>query len=270
MSDEQDANLVSDYLTLCEQAARAGGRVIMQWVGRFAVHKKGPADLVTEADWASQEAIRKVVLDAYGDHHFVSEEDDAEAQFDAEYCWIVDPLDGTTNYVHQVPHFAVSVALARRGQVIAGVVYDPVADDCFAAERGGGARLNGALIRTSSVSEIGDSLVAGSFSASVRFPSPEVDQFVAALLRSRAVRRTGSAALNLCYVAAGKFDAFWALETKAWDVAAGILLVEEAGGVVSLLDGSPATLEHPHPVATANEQLHRQFLDLLRSAPRVG
>lgn len=259
-----------DYLKLCEQAARAGGQALASWVGRFEVHKKGPADLVTEADWASQEAIRKIVLAACPDHHFVAEENDTEPRFDAEFCWVVDPLDGTTNYVHQVPHYAVSVALAHQGKVIAGVVFDPRSDECFAAERGRGATLNGEPIRTSGTTQLSEALVAASFASSVGFPSEEVDQFVATLMRCQAVRRTGSAALNLCYVACGRFDAFWALSTKAWDVAAGNLLVEEAGGTVTQLDGQPPRLEQPHPVATATASLHEEFLGLLRSAPRLS
>jgi myo-inositol-1(or 4)-monophosphatase len=255
---------------LCEHAARAGGQAIASWVGRFGVHKKGPADLVTEADWASQEAIRKAVLLACPGHHFVAEESDAEPRFDAEYCWVVDPLDGTTNFVHQVPHYAVSVALAHHGQVIVGVVFDPLADECFAAERGKGARLNGKPIHASRVSELAEALVAASFASSVNFPSPEVNQFVATLLACQAVRRTGSAALNLCYVASGRFDAFWSLSTKAWDVAAGMLLVEEAGGVVTSAAGGAVNLYVPHPVACATAELHRQFLGLLRTASPVN
>ena len=255
---------------LCEHAARAGGQALASWVGRFGVQKKGPSDLVTEADLASQEAVRTVLLAACPGHHFVGEESDAEPRFDAEYCWVVDPLDGTTNYVHQVPHYAVSVALAHRGQVIVGVVFDPLADECYSAERGKGARLNGQRIRASRVTDLAEALVAASFSSNVEFPSPEIDQFVAALRNCQAVRRTGSAALNLCYVAAGRFDAFWALSTKAWDVAAGTLLVEEAGGVVTLVDGGAINLGTPHPVASATAELHRQFCRLLQRAVRLS
>jgi myo-inositol-1(or 4)-monophosphatase len=255
---------------LCEQAARAGAQAIANWVGRFGVHQKGPSDLVTDADWAAQEAIRQVIAAACPDHHFVSEEIDAQPRFDSPYCWVVDPLDGTTNYVHGVPHYAVSVALVERGRPLVGVVFDPVADECFAAERGQGARLNGKPIHASQVRELADALVAASFSSQVTFPSPEIDQFVAALLRCQAVRRTGSAALNLCYVAAGRFDAFWAQSTKAWDIAAGILLVQEAGGVVTNLQGGSVELDAPYPVASATPSLHRQFCDLLRSAARLG
>jgi myo-inositol-1(or 4)-monophosphatase len=260
-------SFVPDYLVICEQAARAGGQELLSWIGRFGVREKGPADLVTQADAAAQEVIRDIVLGAFPSHAFLGEE--AAAEFDpaTEHCWVVDPLDGTTNYVHQLPHYAVSVALVERGRPIVGVVLDPVRDECFSAVRGQGARLNNAPIRPSQVRDLAQALVAASFAAKVQPHSPEIDQFIAALLNCQAVRRTGSAALNLCYVAAGRFDAFWALSTKAWDVAAGILLVEEAGGVVSGLDGEPLDLKTgPHPVATATPELHEQFLRLLQTA----
>ncbi len=183
---------------------------------------------------------------------------------------MVDPLDGTTNYVHQVPHYAVSIALVHRRQPLVGVVFDPVNNECFAAERGKGARLNGQPIHTSGVSELGQALVAASFASHVRFPSTEIDQFAAMIGACQAVRRTGSAALNLCYVASGRFDAFWALSTKAWDVAAGVLLVEEAGGVVTGIDGGPFDLERPHPVACSTAELQQRFCRLLGEAQPLG
>jgi myo-inositol-1(or 4)-monophosphatase len=261
---------VPDYLTLCEQAARAGGEALLSWVGRFAVHEKGPSDLVTEADFAAQEAIRKVVVAACPDHAFLSEEGDASPPLDRGYCWIVDPLDGTTNYVHGVPHFAVSVALAHNGSPLVGVIFDPRNNECFSAQRGRGALLNGEPIRTSGVTDIARALVAASFAAHVDFPSREIDQFLAASLKCQSVRRTGSAALNLAYVACGRFDAFWALSTKAWDVAAGVLLVEEAGGVVTSQDGSPLDLRSPFPFASATQSLGDQFCRLMQSADKVS
>ncbi len=259
--------LVPDYLKLCEQAARAGAGELLDWVGRFTVREKGPFDLVTEADLASQEAIRKVILAACPGHDLIGEEgEDTQAHLGAEYCWVVDPLDGTTNYVHQVPHYCVSVALLERGRPLVGVIYDPVSDECFSAERAQGATLNGQPIRTSGVTELDQALIAASFASRVPFPSAEIDQFVALVQKCQAVRRTGSAALNLCYVAMGRFDAFWALSTKAWDVAAGVLLVEEAGGVVTGLDGEPLQLTEPHPVTSASPELHEEFCQLLRGA----
>lgn len=257
---------MSDYLTTCEQAARAGGAILLDWGARFTVQEKGPADLVTDADVASQEAIRRIFKDRYPDHGFVGEESGVLPNPWPEYCWVVDPLDGTTNYVHRVPHYAVSIALVVRGRPVVATVYDPVSQECYTAERGGGAWLNGKRITTSRVTSLEQAVIAASFSAKIDPTSPEINQFVEALLQAQAVRRTGSAALNLCYVAAGRFDAFWALTTKAWDVAAGALLVEEAGGVVTHWSGTPLDLRVPHPVAAATDLLHAAFQRLLTTS----
>jgi myo-inositol-1(or 4)-monophosphatase len=237
---------------------------LVAWAEKFTAREKGPSDLVTEADLASQEVVRRVVLGAFPEHEFLGEEGPRPTPGKAEYRWIVDPLDGTTNYAHRVPHYAVSVALEHRGKVVAGVVYDPTAEECFAAAAGQGATLNGRPIRASRVTEMSQALVAASFSSRVDASSPEISQFVAALLSFQGVRRTGSAALNMCYVACGRFDAFWALTTNAWDVAAGWLIVAEAGGAVTHADGQPLTLARPHPAASATPELHEQFLELLR------
>jgi myo-inositol-1(or 4)-monophosphatase len=243
--------------------------VLQNWVGRFSVRKKGPADLVTQADEAAQEAIRSVVLGRFPSHGFIGEELAARHAVDSEYCWHVDPLDGTTNYVHQVPHYCTSIGVTKNGKLEAACVFDPVSRECYTASRGMGAFLNGKRLRTSSTDQLAEALVAASFSAKVDAKSVEIDQFEAALLNCRSVRRTGSAALNLCYVAAGRFDGFWALTTKSWDVAAGVLLVEEAGGMVTHWRGEPFSLNQPHPIATANPGLHSQFLQLLaQSRPR--
>jgi len=257
---------MSEFVSVCEAAARAGGAVLCDWLGRFAVREKGPSDLVTEADLASQEAIRAVVLQHFPQHGFVAEEGAEEIPPGQEFCWVVDPLDGTTNYVHQVPHYAVSVALTQRGRAIAGAIYEPLQQECYTAALGGGARLNGRSIHTSRVDELSQALVAASFPAKVERNSVEIDQFVAALLACQAVRRTGSAALNLAYVAAGRFDAFWAMTTKAWDVAAGVLLVEEAGGTVTDLEGGAFDLKRPFPVASSQRRLHEPFRKLLAMA----
>lgn len=257
---------LSDLLTTCEEAARAGGAVLLDWVGRFSVREKGPSDLVTQADEAAQEAVQRVLKNRFPNHDFVGEEQATRPTLLGEFCWYVDPLDGTTNYVHQVPHYCTSVALARHGQVLVSAIYDPVSQECFTAERGKGAFCNGRRLQTSSASELSQALTAASFSAKVDPNSVEIDQFVQALLRCQAVRRTGSAALNMCYVAAGRFDCFWALTTKAWDVAAGALLIEEAGGIVTHWTGSPFELSQPHPAASATKKLHQQFLELLAEA----
>ncbi len=259
-----------DYLEVCEQAAREGGAVLQSWVGRFRAREKGPRDLVTEADLASQEAIRKTLLGAFPNHDFISEEADRQGPLNGPLCWVVDPLDGTLNYVHQIPHYAVSIALLENGKPIVGVIYDPGGDECFQARKGAGASLNGTPIRTSGVTELSQAVIAASFAARVQFPAREIDQFVAAVQNSQGVRRTGSAALNLCYVAAGRFDAFWALSTQVWDVAAGVLLVEEAGGAVAGPVGEPFSLTEPHPTACASRPLLDAFCALLKSARELS
>lgn len=245
-------------------AARAGGEALLEWVGRFSVQEKGPADLVTQADLASQEAIRRTILEHFPRHHFLGEEGEAIELAGLDDVWIVDPLDGTTNYVHQIPHYAVSIAYAHRGVVQAAVIYDPVSKDTYSAKRGRGAVFNGQPARVSTARRIADALVAASFAARVSRGSVELAQFNAVVLEAQAVRRTGSAALNMAYVAVGRFDAFWALSTKIWDVAAGALLVEEAGGCVTDPAGRPFDLSKPHLVATASQSLHEEFLTLLQ------
>ncbi|HAY81198.1 MAG TPA: inositol monophosphatase [Planctomycetaceae bacterium] len=255
------------FIEVCENAARAGGRELLQWQGKFTAQEKGPKDLVTEADLASQRVIRDLILGAYPTHRFVGEEDDdTPTPSTAEgYEWIVDPLDGTCNYVHGLPAFAVSIALTLDSQVIAGVIYDPVAEECFAAELGQGATLNGLKIEVSRCQTLGEALVASSFPPQVERDSPEIQRFTDVLIRSQALRRWGSAALNLSYVACGRLDAYWATSVKKWDVAAGCLLVTEAGGIITRLDGSPFVLEDPKFVASASSPLHEELAQILQS-----
>jgi myo-inositol-1(or 4)-monophosphatase len=258
---------MSPYLKVCEQAARRGGAVLLDWVDRFAVREKGPADLVTEADLASQQAVKKILLETYPEHGFLGEEG-GEATAEAPFRWIVDPLDGTTNYVHQVPQYAVSVALEHEGRLIAGTVFDPVSGECFTAEAGLGAFLNGKRLKVSPIERLDRALVAASFPAKVRRGAAEIAQFVEVLLEAQAVRRTGSAALNLSYVAAGRFDAYWATETKTWDVAAGFLLIQEAGGLVTDLTGGPYVLDRPRFLAASTAPLHAHLVEMLDRARR--
>jgi myo-inositol-1(or 4)-monophosphatase len=251
------------FVAVAEQAARVGGQVLQDWKGRFQIREKGPADLVTDADEASQEAVRRTILSAFGDHDVLAEEDRALQERRSEYRWIVDPLDGTTNYVHGVPHYAVSVALEHGGELLAGAVYDPSAKECFVAARGAGSRLNGKPMRASDTTSLAAALVAVSFPPLVEPGSRSLEDFLKVIVRSRAVRRTGSAALNLCYVAAGRFDAYSARETRAWDVAAGALLVQEAGGTIVGIDGLPFTFEKPQFIATGTRALNETLMELI-------
>ncbi len=275
--------VIKELLETCEAAARAGGRELLEWRGRFSMREKGVTDFVTDADLASQEAVRRVIAERYPGHEFIGEEGarGGQAHFasrtaqnepvrgrDDRLCWIVDPLDGTTNYVHGYPHYAVSVAVARGSELLAGVVYDPVADKCFLAGAGGGARCDGARLTTSAAMGVGAALVAVSLPARVERDAPDLLDFIEATQVCQGVRRSGSAALNLAYVASGALDAFWATHIHPWDVAAGVLLVREAGGVVTGRDGSEFDLWNPHFLAAAGRELHGGLLRVLRAYRR--
>lgn len=259
----------SDYARVCEKAVRAGGAAVLDWIGRIDVREKAPADLVTQADFASQEMIRQTILEDFPDHCLLAEEDDEGTGAPperAEFRWIADPLDGTTNYVHRVPHYSVSLALERRGELLVGAVYDPVKNECFSASAGEGACLNGRPIRTSQICELSGALAAVGFPPRTPRDSPDLLVFLAALDQCQAIRRTGSTALNLGYLAAGRFDLYWSFSAHIWDVAAGVLLVREAGGVVSSPVGSPFVLEEAHFLAAATDPLHRQLQGLVARA----
>lgn len=245
--------------------------MLMSWRDRFSTREKGPRDLVTEADVAAQQAIESVLLGAFPDHDFLGEESDParlpkKSNHRSPYRWIVDPLDGTANYVHKLQSFAVSIALEHQGKVILGVVYDPVSGEFFHAQAGGGAYLNDQPLATSGCSSTDLAMVAVSFPPLVQRDSIEIRRFVEALVECQSVRRLGSAALNLAYLAAGRLDAYWATSVKNWDVAAGILLVREAGGVVTHISGSELDLEVPQFLASASVPLHEQMLRLLATA----
>lgn len=257
-----------NYLDVCEQAARAGGEVLLDWQNRFSVREKGRADLVTEADLASQETVQRVLLGAFPRHGFLAEENASIPSQEHGLRWIVDPLDGTTNYVHHMPDYAVSVALEQYGRVLAGCVINPATDECFTAARGEGAYLNGRRIAVSEVRDIAQALVGASFPASVTRTSIEIDQFAEMLVTCQSLRRLGSAAMNLCFVACGRLDGYWATSITPWDIAAGILLVAEAGGVYSDVSRQPLELDRPRLIAAACEPLADAIAGVLRVPPR--
>ncbi|NLX94605.1 MAG: inositol monophosphatase [Rhodopirellula sp.] len=261
---------MSEFLDVCQDVVKAAGQVLMDRLGRVNVRAKGRADLVTEADFASQELIRRTILAAFPNHDVLGEEDDGVTEATprhSDYRWIVDPLDGTTNYVHQVPHFGVSVALEYRGELLVGAVYNPATDECFSAAAGEGAFFNGKPMRTSQVVGLADALAAVGFPNVVTQQSPDLRLFLAALDSCQAIRRSGSAALNLCYVAAGRFDVAWSFCTKVWDVAAGILIVREAGGIVTSTHGDDFRLDEPYYFAAATPDLYAELQAL---AARAG
>jgi len=253
---------LTELLETCETAARAGGWQLAAWRGRFQTREKGVADLVTDADVASQRAIQEVIASRFPDHAFLGEEtvDKRVTEQTDRLTWVVDPLDGTTNYVHDYPNYAVSVAVTRGQQILAGVIYDPVRDDCYTASSGGGAFRNGLPIRVSTTTGIGQALLGISLPARVQRQAPDLLDFIEIVQICQAIRRSGSAALNLVHVASGVLDGFWAAHIHPWDVAAGVLLIREGGGIVSGRNGTDFDLWHPHFVAAATPQLHRELL----------
>jgi myo-inositol-1(or 4)-monophosphatase len=272
------------YLAFAVEAALAAGRIHLQHFRRQPViHKKGPIDLVTAADLSAEQDFRERVARVFPDHAVMGEEGGAHggphpasvsgpqpgpADERAPRCrWIIDPLDGTTNFAHGLALFCVSIALEIDGALALGVVYDPVAQELFTAERGGGARLNGARIRVSDAADLVDGLLCTGFPYSIRDRRlRQVEVFAAFLGRARAVRRLGSAALDLCYVAAGRFDGFWEEQLHAWDMAAGSLIVREAGGKVGNYEDGPVNLTAGGQIVASNGLLHAAMLGVIRAA----
>lgn len=259
-------NEITEYQTVCEQAVRAAGAMLVERMGRVKVREKGPADLVTEADLASQEMVRTAVLGAFPDHTLLGEEGPPDDGQRGEYRWILDPLDGTTNYVHGYPFYAVSLALERNRDLLVAAVYNPVSRECFTAAAGQGAYLNGQRIATSRVTQLGQAVASAGLPAQVRRDSPDLEVFIEASIHCQSIRRSGSAALNLAFLACGRVDVFWSFSTKLWDVAAGALLIREAGGTFSRPDGSPFRLDDGRFLASANPLLHQEFCQLIRGA----
>lgn len=259
---EPDSPL-GDYAEAAYQAAQRAGRLLKDNLKRrFGVSKKGRIDLVTEMDVASETCIVDHLLKRFPDHEVLAEEQGKHGQ-SSPFKWIIDPLDGTTNYAHGFPCFAVSIALEVQGEVQVGVVYDPNQEETFLARRGQGAELNGKPIRVSREARLVDSLVATGFSYRQEKMAENLKHFGRISLEVRAVRRIGSAALDLCYVACGRFDGYWELTLHPWDVAAGKLLVEEAGGRVTRLDGSPASIYGEEFLAT-NGRIHEAMSRILQ------
>ncbi len=265
------------HLRAAVAAARAGADELNRFRDGHAVREKGPKDLVTDADLASQQAIRCRLDAAFPGYAFVGEEEGEgdpppavrRGESDAPPCWVVDPLDGTVNYVHHLQSFAVSIGLHARGKMRLGVVYDPTRDELFTAIDGQGAWLNGNPIHASRCVDIEAALVACSFPAGVSRSSDEVARFVAVLERCRSIRRLGSCALNLCYVACGRLDGYWATSVAPWDSAAGTVIAREAGAQLTAVDGSELDDWNPKFCVSATEPLHQTVLPLL-NRPDAG
>ena len=244
-------------------SAEAAGRVLMEKLEKgVTVAYKGTIDLVTEADLASEQAIVAILRQRHPDHDILAEEGDYERK-GADQRWIVDPLDGTTNFAHGFPWFAVSIALEVRGEVVLGAVFNPHNGELFVAERGLGAMLNGRPLHVSPTGELGRALLATGFAYDHKHsPENNYTEFERFQRATQAVRRAGVASLDLACVAAGRFDGFWELKLKPWDVAAGVLLVELAGGRVSDYAGAPMPVDRGEILAS-NGLLHVAMQELL-------
>lgn len=258
---------MAELVTKAEAIAREAGALLRDYFHR-GVHAeyKGEVDIVTEADRASEKLITQRLHEAFPAHGVYGEEG-TRSGLDGEYRWYVDPLDGTTNFAHGFPVFCVVLGCERRaaglkpnedGEMVAGVIYDPLRDEMFSAERGQGAKLNGAPIHVSGTKTLQESLVATGFPSHKRHRNPNVHFYQQFTLRSHGVRRAGSAAIDLAYVAAGRLEAFWEFNLNPWDTSAGYLIVEEAGGKVTHFDGSSFTLDS-REVFASNGLIHAEM-----------
>jgi myo-inositol-1(or 4)-monophosphatase len=251
---------MSSYLSDLEVIAREAGSLLMGYFARrVTIEYKGEVDLVTEADRASEKLIVERLRACWPEHGIVAEEG-TRSEMDAEYRWFVDPLDGTTNFAHGYPVFCVSIALARQdGELQTGVLYDPTRDEMFAAERGAGATLNGKAIHVSKTTTLAESILGTGFPSHKRHQNPNIHFYHQITIRSHGVRRAGSAALDLANVACGRYDGFWEFNLNPWDTAAGVLLVQEAGGKVTRFDGSPFRLDS-REVLASNGIIHQELI----------
>ena len=251
------------------RSVREGGRVILMYfnqLDRLEYSSKGRNDYVSQADVEAERAVLDVLTRAYPDHGIIAEE--SGEREGSEYTWIIDPLDGTTNFLHGFPMFAVSVAVKRAGVLEHGVVYDPLHDEMFTASRGEGAQLNGKRIRVSTTRKLAPSLLGTGFPfRDLGIIEPWMRSFQSLLPKSSGIRRAGAAALDLAYVAAGRLDGFWEFGLKPWDMAAGALLIREAGGLVADVSGGQDFLESGNLVS-ANPLIFEEFRKIVaRSAP---
>jgi len=265
--------LHSAVLNVMIKAARRAGRSLKRDLGeveQLQVSPKGPRNFVTAADHRAEAILREELTKARPDYGFLGEEGGAHPGTDKTHRWIVDPLDGTTNFLHGIPHFAIAIALERSGAIVAGLIYNPANDEMFVAERGKGAFLNDRRIRVAARQRLADAVVGCGLPHYGRGDLALARSEIAAAQRAFAgLRRYGAATLDLAWVAAGRLDAFWERDLSPWDLAAGSLVVREAGGFLSDLDGGDAILSKGNVVA-GNETMHRELLRLLREAAKAA
>jgi myo-inositol-1(or 4)-monophosphatase len=259
----------SVYFEAAREAARRAGTMLHQNIDApNPVHFKGEVNLVTDCDTEAQKIIFDYLYGLFPDHGFLAEEG-LTRETGSDFLWIIDPLDGTTNFAHRFPVFSVSIALQEGDEVRVGVVYDPTREEMFGAVQGEGARLNGRKLAVSTTAELRRSLLATGFPYDIHRTRDNINHFLDFITRAQAVRRCGSAALDLCYVASGRFDGFWEKKLNPWDVAAGGLIVREAGGLTTDLEGTPMKAAVPDVLAS-NGLIHRQMLETLKLGFKGG
>ena len=251
------------FLKLATAAAKEAGRIqVIRYGQRHEIKYKGEIDPVTEVDKLCEQAIVEMISRTFPDHDILSEETSFEGK-GSPWKWIIDPIDGTTNYIHEYPCFCVSIGLELEGKVVLGAVYDPTRDELFSAARGAGAFLNRRRIHVSGQTKLSSALLATGFPYDIAESKiNNLDNFARMYKKAQAIRRGGSAALDICYLACGRFDGFWELKLHPWDAAAGLVIVEEAGGRVTTIDGQKYSI-YEKSLLASNRKIHRQMQKVL-------
>lgn len=255
------------HLKAATDAAKQAGLLLLHYArDGFRIKHKSLIDLVTEADHAAEQCVIDVIREYFPGHRFLAEERGAIDQSPSPYRWIIDPLDGTTNFAHGFPAYCVSIGLEYNGECVLGVVYDPTRDELFSATSGGGALVNENPIHVSQTTQLDQALLVTGFAYDIRETSNNnLDHFARFALRAQGLRRTGSAALDLCYVAAGRFDGFWEVKLNPWDMAAGVVILREAGGKVTDLSGKPYSL-YGQELVSSNGLLHDAMISVIQES----
>jgi len=251
-------------LSVATEAARDAGVILRTYTKTgFRVTYKNPINLVTEADHAAENCIIEHVRARFPAHAILAEERGSDARSSSEFRWVIDPLDGTTNFAHGYPAYAISIGVERDGHGLVGVVYDPTRDELFTAQSGRGAHLNGQPLTVSATAQLDQALLVTGFAYDIRdSPNNNLNHFARFALKAQGLRRSGSAALDLCYVAAGRFDGFWEVKLNPWDMAAGVLILREAGGTVTDFGGGSHSIYQPELVAS-NGLIHQAMLTVI-------
>jgi len=264
-----DSKNASTAFAVAVEAAMAAGKIQRERSGHVGpIHYKGQIDPVTEVDTLCEQEITRRIKASFPDHDILAEESGDLVRSGSKSKWIIDPLDGTVNYTHGYPCYCVSIALEHEGDVVLGVVYNPVLDELFAAEKGKGATLNGKPITVSPIADLQKSLLVTGFAYDVgHSPDNNLNHFGNFVKECQAVRRPGSAAMDLVYTAMGRFEGFWELKLHAWDMAAGQLIVKEAGGMVSRFDGSPLDI-YGDEILASNGRVHQTMIEVLKRGAR--